>query len=93
MSTANKKQAAKSKVITKKAKEVGAVARRRPETILYISHNEEIQPISITVVGEEMRSQWCANREYLTWNVPSRLSERFEMHEFFVQGRIIRDED
>ena len=93
MSTVSKKQAAKSKVVVKKAKDVASISRHRPKTVLYVSKYPEIQSISITVVGEEIRSQWCEDREYLTWNVPTHLSERFEMHEFFVQARIIRDED
>ena len=93
MSIVSKKQAAKSKVVTKKAQDVASKSRHRPKTVLYVSKYPEIQPISITVVGEEIRSQWCEDREYLTWNVPAHLSERFEMHEFFVQNRIIRDED
>jgi hypothetical protein len=93
MSIVSKKQAAKSKVVTKKAQDVASTSRHRPKTVLYVSKYPEIQPISITVVGEEIRSQWCEEREYLTWNVPAHLAERFEMHEFFVQSRIIRDKD
>lgn len=93
MSTASKKQTAKEKVITRKAKEAAGKARALPDKVLYISKYEEIQPISIYVMGEEVASQWDAEHEYLMWYVPAHLVERFAMHEFVVQGRIIKGED
>tara|TARA_B100000780_G_scaffold246927_1_gene191681 strand:- start:183 stop:467 length:285 start_codon:yes stop_codon:yes gene_type:complete len=92
MSVLEKTKAAKAKVVTKKAQEAASLTRKLPATTMFISKNEEIQDISITVMGEEVRSRWCKDMEYLTWNVPSHLVERFEMHEFIVQGRIIRAE-
>ena len=44
-------------------------------------------------MGEEVASQWDAEHEYLMWYVPAHLVKRFAMHEFIVQGRIIKGED
>lgn len=92
MSELEKKQAAKDKAVTKKAREVVAKKRQLPEEVLYVSSNPEVTSIPITVVGEEIRPHFCNERKYLMWSVPRRLTERFEMHEFFVQGRIIRED-
>ena len=92
MSVLDKKKAAKAKVVNKKAQDAARSIRKLPDTTMFISKNEEIQPISIFVMGEEVRSRWNGDLEYLTWNVPAHLVERFEMHEFIVQGRIIRAE-
>lgn len=92
MPASNKKQAAKEKVVTTKAKEVAASKRAIPSEVLFISRQPEIHEFSIYVMGEEVRPTFCGEREYLTWSVPSHMAERFAMHEFVVQGRIIRGE-
>jgi len=93
MSASNKKQAAKEKVVTAKAQTVAASKRVIPSEVLFISREPEVSDFSIYVMGEEVRPSFCKEREYLTWSVPSHLVERFAMHEFVVQNRIIRGED
>jgi len=89
----DKIQAAKIKAKTKRAKDAAAPIRVLPSKVLYVSSNPEVTAFPITVVGEEIRPQFCNEREYLTWSVPDHLVERFEMHEFIVQGRIVRAEE
>tara|TARA_R110000823_G_scaffold14939_9_gene49009 strand:- start:3680 stop:3961 length:282 start_codon:yes stop_codon:yes gene_type:complete len=93
MSSLTEKRAAKAKVVDSKSKAAVENKRAIPNKVLFVSSGEELTPFPITVVGEEIRPQWCEQREYLTWSVPSNLAERFAMHEFVVQGRIVRNKD
>tara|TARA_B100000780_G_scaffold157247_1_gene110017 strand:+ start:323 stop:604 length:282 start_codon:yes stop_codon:yes gene_type:complete len=93
MSELDAKNAAKNKAVTNKAKQVISNKRAIRDRVLFVSKDVELTPFPITAVGVEIRPQWCEEREYLTWSVPTEIAERFAMHEFVVQGRILRDKD
>lgn len=82
-----------TKVVKKKAaaKKVEA-APKKADHVLFVSANEEVVSFDITVMGEKITPRWDSEHEHLIWRVPSRLVDRFEMHEFVVKGRIIRED-
>lgn len=79
---------AKAKSTEKKIK----ASPSKPDHILFVSANEEVVSFDITVQGTKITPRWDSEHEFLIWRVPSKLADRFAMHEFVVKGRIIRED-
>lgn len=65
---------------------------QRKNNTIYVSSDEEIVRLDITLRGHRYRSYWDDDREYLFFSVAPEHTEAFEMHTWFVQGRFMKHE-
>tara|TARA_R110000772_G_scaffold47013_1_gene107521 strand:+ start:1852 stop:2232 length:381 start_codon:yes stop_codon:yes gene_type:complete len=78
-------------VVKKAAPKKAAAPSAKKDHVLFVSSKEETVSFALTVMGNEIKPMWDSEREHLIWRVPSALADRFAMHEFIVEGRIVRE--
>lgn len=69
---------------------VQAAVVNRPGTQAYVTKEPFTGTFDILVAGELIRGTWDNKRERLIFRVPSNLTDRFEMHLMYQDGRIIK---
>ena len=79
---------------SKKAKQAKAKKTDAPDFSWFVSANPENAAYDVRL-GDDMRIRgiWDTDRAYVTWKVPSRLTEAMKKHHHVWSGRIIPVED
>lgn len=64
---------------------------KNPGYVYYASVHPEAYPFPITLgPGERVNGSWDTGRQHIVWRCPKELSARFERHDFYRNGRIVK---